>query len=114
MPFDVRGRTRATMRVAACCFPSSRELGNHRKLLHAWDWGLQLFPLNEESLVSTSHQLVLNMSLPLVHIARRHFRLSELVRTPDSLVQWPSVAGRVKKMSELDHLEDMKVVTKFP
>jgi hypothetical protein len=84
------------------------------KLFHDWDWGLQLFPLNEECLVSTSHQLVLNTSLPLVHTARRHYRLNDLVRSPKRLLMWPSVARRAVKMPELYHLDEVKVVTRFP
>jgi hypothetical protein len=83
MPLDVRGRTRATMKKEACSFPCSRELGNPLKLLHDWDWGLQLFPLNEEFLVNASHQLVLIMSLPFAHTARRYYRLNDLVRFSD-------------------------------
>ena len=51
--------------------PGSKELGNPVKILRDWDRDLQLFPLNEESLVSTGHQLVLITSLPFVHTARR-------------------------------------------
>ena len=83
MPLDVRGRTRATLKDKACSFPCSRELGNPMKLLHDWDWGLKLFPLNEEFPVNTSHQLVLITSLPFVHTARRYYRLNDLVRSSD-------------------------------
>ncbi len=40
---------------------------------HTWDRLLQLLILNEEFLVSTSHQLVLITSLPFVHTARRYY-----------------------------------------
>ena len=114
MPYDVRGRTRATMKEKACSFPCSREPGNPIKPLLDWDRGLELFPLNEEFLVNTSHQLVLIWSLPLVHTARRYYRLSDLVRTRDWRILWPSVARCVENMSKLDHLEEIKVVTRFP
>ena len=41
--------------------------------------------MNEEFLVNASHQLALNTSLPLVHTARRYYRLNGLVRSPDWL-----------------------------
>ena len=39
--------------------------------------------MNEEFLVSTSHQLVLITSLPFVHTARRSYRLSDPVNYSD-------------------------------
>ena len=54
-----------------------------QKLYRARDWGLQLFPMNEEFPVSASHQLVLITSLPFVHTARRYYRLNGLVRPSD-------------------------------
>ena len=73
--------------------------------------------MNEEFLVSTSHQLVLITSLPFVHTARRYYRLDGLVRHSD----WPAFwcvfgcalvcAGKKVK---LDCLEEVKVVTRFP
>ena len=39
--------------------------------------------MNEEFLVSASHQLALITSLPFVHTARRYYRLNGLVRPPD-------------------------------
>ena len=44
---------------------------------------LQLLILNEESLVSRSHQLGLITSLPFVHTARRSYRLSDPVNYLD-------------------------------
>ena len=38
---------------------------------------------NEESLVNSSHQLVLITSLPFVHTARRSYRLSDPVNNSD-------------------------------
>ena len=48
------------------------------KILRDWDRDLQLFPLNEEFLVSAGHQLALITSLPFVHTARRYPGLSAL------------------------------------
>ncbi|VDP31102.1 unnamed protein product [Schistosoma margrebowiei] len=44
---------------------------------------MQLFPVNEEFLVSASHKLALIISLPFVHTARRYYRLNGLVRSLD-------------------------------
>ncbi|VDO94100.1 unnamed protein product [Haemonchus placei] len=41
--------------------------------------------LNEEFLVSVSHQLALITSLPFVHTARRYYRLNGLVNPSDWL-----------------------------
>ena len=60
------------------------------KLLRDWDRGLQLFPVNEEFPVSTSHKHVLITSLPFVHTARRYYRLNDLVRSSDWLAEWLS------------------------
>ncbi len=67
MPLDVLGRTRATLMKSSSSFPLSEDMGNLLKLHRAGDRALQLLLLNEESLVSTSHQLVLITSLPFVH-----------------------------------------------
>lgn len=82
MPLDVLGRTRATLKGLAG-LPSPRGAGNRCKTFHDWDWGLQLFPMNEEFPVSASHQLALIKSLPFVHTARRYYRLDGLVRPSD-------------------------------
>jgi hypothetical protein len=44
---------------------------------------LQLLIFNEEFLVSASHQLALNTSLPFVHTARRSYRLNDSVSSSD-------------------------------
>ena len=75
MPLDVLGRTRATL--------TERGLGNLVSLCRAGDRWLQLSILNEEFLVSASHQLALITSLPFVHTARRYYRLTGLARTLD-------------------------------
>ena len=48
-------------------------MGNLLKVHHDGDWLLQLLIFNEEFLVGVSHQLVLIMSLPFVHTARRSY-----------------------------------------
>ena len=54
-------------------------MGNLVKLCRAGDRALQLLLFNEEFLVSVSHQLALNTSLPFVHTACRYYRLNGLV-----------------------------------
>src|SRR6201992_4106038 len=83
MPLDVLGRTRATLMKSTSSFPVPEGMGNLLKLHRDGDRALQLLLFNEESLVSTSHQLVLITSLPFVHTARRYYRLNGLVRRPD-------------------------------
>lgn len=83
MPLDVRGRTRATLKESACVFPDPKGPGNPLNLLRARDWGLQLFPMNEEFPVSASHKLALITSLPFVHTARRSYRLNGPVKCSD-------------------------------
>jgi hypothetical protein len=83
------------------------------KFHRAGDRPLQLLVFNEEFLVSASHQLALITSLPFVHTARRYYRLNGLVRPPD----WRSLAERLKndeKLVKLGHLEEVKVVTRYP
>ena len=58
-------------------------MGNLLNLHRDEDRRLQLFSLNEECLVGTSHQLVLITSLPFVHTARRCYRLSDPVNISD-------------------------------
>lgn len=83
MPLDVLGRTRATLTTPASLPPAPRGAGNLVKRRRAGDRSLQFSTLNEEFLVSASHQLALITSLPFVHTARRYYRLNGLVRTPD-------------------------------
>jgi hypothetical protein len=83
------------------------------KFHRAGDRPLQLLVFNEEFLVSASHQLALITSLPFVHTARRYYRLNGLVRPSD----WRSLAVRqedAEKLVKLGHLEEVKVVTRFP
>ena len=112
MPLDVLGRTRATLKESTCP-PWPKGPGNPLNLLRARDWGLQLFPMNEEFPVSASHKLALITSLPFVHTARRYYRLNGLVRSRD----WRRHAARhgaAENLLKLDHLEEVKVVTRFP
>ena len=115
MPLDVRGCTRATLSESACVYPSPRGVGNPLNPARDRDWGLRLFPMNEEFPVSASHKLALITSLPFVHTARRYYRLSGSVRASDwsrSGVQ--ALAPLAEKTLELDRLEKVKVVTRFP
>lgn len=93
MPLDVLGRTRATLKESACP-PSPQGPGNPLNLLRARDWGLQLFPMNEEFPVSASHKLALITSLPFVHTARRYYRLNDLVRSSDRRAASPAPTPR--------------------
>ena len=63
--------------------PGPKGLGNPVKILRDWDRDLQLFPLNEECLVSAVHQTALITSLPFVHTARRSYRLDGPVKSSD-------------------------------
>ena len=73
---------------------------------------LQLLVLNEEFLVSTSHQLVLITSLPFVHTARRSYRLNGPVNTSDcEMFSFYPFHGKLNKPY---HLEEGEVVTRFP
>ena len=73
-----------------------------------------MFPVNEEFPVSASHKLALITSLPFVHTARRYYRLNGLVRPSDLLLAAREGSRRGGKTFKLDHLEEVKVVTRFP
>ena len=87
-------------------------MGNLVKLCRAGDRALQLLLFNEEFLVSVSHQLALITSLPFVHTARRYYRLNGLVRPTD--LGCGRKAASSEKPVKLGHLEEVKVVTRFP
>ncbi len=70
MPLDVLGRTRVTM-TGAESFLAWEGSGNLINTSRVRDSSLKFWILNEEFLVSASHQLALIMSLPFVHTARR-------------------------------------------
>src|SRR6218665_1572102 len=70
--------------------------------------------MNEEFPVSASHKLALITSLPFVHTARRYYRLDGLVRSSDWTRRGGQPSGRgSEKKIKLDHLEEVKVVTRF-
>ena len=83
MPLDVLGCTRATLIRSSSLQPFSTESGKLFKVCRDGDRSLQLLILNEEFLVSASHQLALITSLPFVHTARRSYRLSGPVSNLD-------------------------------
>ena len=114
MPLDVLGRTRATLFDAASLNLDRKVWVIFSKVERDGDRSLQLLIVNEEFLVSASHQLALITSLPFVHTARRYYRLNGLVRSLDWL--WLGFAPRsdAEKLLKLDHLEEVKVVTRFP
>ena len=70
--------------------------------------------MNEEFPVSASHKLALITSLPFVHTARRYYRLDGLVRSLDRSRSGLCLRRSAEKNVELDHLEEVKVVTRFP
>ena len=85
------------------------------KLRRDGDRSLQLLILNEEFLVSAGQQLALITSLPFVHTARRYYRLNGLVRSSDRTRHSRQREWRTPEKSiKLDHLEEVKVVTRFP
>lgn len=89
-------------------------MGNLVKHRRAGDRSLQFLILNEEFLVSASHQLALITSLPFVHTARRYYRLNGLVRPSDWRRRPGNGVADAEKLFKLDHLEEVKVVTRFP
>ena len=112
MPLDVLGRTRATL-MHSTSPPWPRGLGNLVNLHRDRDRLLQLLILNEEFLVSISHQLVLITSLPFVHTARRTYRLNDSVKLSD-LGQDAFGRPDFGKLFKPHHLEEGEVVTRFP
>ena len=58
----------------------------------------------------------MTQSLPFVHTARRYYRLGVPVRALDwrPLLLARVTSGSDGKRSELVHLEEVKVVTRFP
>ena len=112
MPLDVLGRTRATLNRSACS-PFPRGTGKPLNPIRGRDRGLQLFPVNQEFPVGASHKLASITSLPFVHTARRYYRLNVIVRSSDCLVGG-SLCLPGGKTTKLLHLEEVKVVTRFP
>ena len=70
--------------------------------------------MNEEFPVSASHQLALITSLPFVHTTCCYYRLNGLVRSSDWRYHGFIDAMDAEKLTRLDHLEEVKVVTRFP
>lgn len=89
-------------------------LGNLFKVHRDGDRALKLLLLNEEFLVIAGHQPAMITSLPFVHTARRYYRLNGLVSPPDWHVSTGNSCGRAEKLGKLGHLEEVKVVTRFP
>ena len=112
MPLDVLGRTRATLNRSTCS-PFPRGTGKPLNPIRGRDRGLQLFPVNQEFLVGASHKLASITSLPFVHTARRYYRLNGLVSSVDCYAPL-ATSERDGKQIKLDHLEEVKVVTRFP
>ena len=88
MPLDVLSCTRTTLTKSTSFIfflknPWPNGLGNLLKFRRDGDRQLQLFVLNEEFLVSVLHQSALITLLLFVHTARRSYRLSDPVKTPD-------------------------------
>nr|AFM85679.1 hypothetical protein [Callorhinchus milii] len=107
MPLDVRGCTRATLNGSACAYPTPAGAGNPMNPIRDGDWGLQLFPTNEEFPVSVGHKLALIKSLPFVHTARRYYRLDGLVRSSDGPHRSrPRLWQCAEKTIKLDCLEE--------
>ncbi len=114
MPLDVLGRTRATLTEPASFSPWPEGLGNLVKLCRAGDRALQLLLFNDEFLVSVSHQLALITSLPFVHTARRYYRLNWLSEVFGLASEGRKRTTVAEKLIKLGHLEEVKVVTRFP
>uniref|UniRef100_A0A0R3XD81 Uncharacterized protein n=1 Tax=Hydatigena taeniaeformis TaxID=6205 RepID=A0A0R3XD81_HYDTA len=105
MPLDVRGRARSTMTVSASQTFWPERVGQTGQ--SPSDRGLELFPVNEEFLVSASHKLALFTSLPFVHTARRYYRLNGSVRSLDWRHRSCGGCPRgAEKTTKLDHLEE--------
>ena len=61
-------------------------MGNLVNVRRDGDRSLELLIVNEEFLVSASHQLALITSLPFVHTARRTYRSKVMMSPQDSLL----------------------------
>ena len=104
MFLDVVGPTWATL---------PKCLGNLLKVPHDANWSLQLLIMKEEFLIIGSHQLAFIMFLPFIHTAHCYYRLKGLVRSSDWHYHGFIDTIDVKKLTKLDHLEEVKVVTSF-
>ena len=84
MPLDDLGCTRATLMCSTGIPPLPAGEGNPWKAHRDGDRLLQFLIFNEEFLVRVVHQTALITSLPLVHTARRCYRLDGPVKSSDS------------------------------
>ena len=75
---------------------------------------MQLLTMNEEFLVSASHQLALITYLPFVHTTRHYYQLNHLVKSSNWHYHGFIDALDAKKLTKFDYLEEVKVVTRFP
>ena len=114
MPLDVLGCTRATLMRSTSVSPYPIGLGNLLNTHRDGDRLLQLLIFNEEFLVRVVQQTALITSLPLVHTARRCYRLDGSVRHLDCGFCFGLQGMACEKFIEHHHLEEAKVVTRFP
>ena len=89
MPLDVLGCTRVTLMQPPGIRLCLEKYCNLMNLHRDGDRLLQLLIVNEEFLISLSHHLVLNTSLPFVHTARRSYRSSVPMNNSDLCIDWP-------------------------
>ncbi len=113
MPLDVLGRTRATLTEPASTSPWPKGLGNLVKLCRAGDRALQLLLFNEMPSKRKSSACV--DYVPALCTHRPSLLpiewLSEALGLAQRGRQRPLRAGNLFK---LGHLEEVKVVTRFP
>jgi hypothetical protein len=91
-------------------FHGRRVIGKPFKRLRDRDRELQLFPFNEEFLVSASHQLALIMSLLFVHTARRYPGLNRFEKYREL---YAGLVLRAVNWLDRDGLNRVKVVTRY-
>ena len=70
--------------------------------------------MNEKFLVSVSHQPALITSLLFIHTVHRYYQWNGLVRSSDWRYHSFIDVMDAKKLTKLDHLEEVKVITRFP
>ena len=78
MPLDVLGRTRATL-INIKCVPTLISVWEINNIDHDKNRCLQFLFFDEEFLVNTDHQLVLNMCMSFLHTACCYYKFSGLV-----------------------------------
>lgn len=77
------------------------------------DLSLKLLNMKEELLVSASHQIALITYLSFVYTARRYYRLNSLVSFLYLRYHGFIDALDAERLTKRDHLEEVKIVTKF-